>query len=99
MSAFIKVFKPDSFEHKRLEIAAAIMNIKSPNHYKYRVAETYFDYGQDWKWTTILCDNYGHWGEFQALSPRQQEEIILAENVELAVINYFTETNLDKSEL
>ena len=84
MSAFISVFEPDSYEHDRLRLAAAIMTVKSPRGYQYHVEDTYFDFGQDWKWTTIVRED-STWGGVQALNPRQQEEIILADNIEAAV--------------
>ena len=82
MSNTIKIFPRDSKEHKLLELAAALLTVKSPNQYRYYVGETYFDYGQDWKWTTILCEDGSH--GYQALSPKAQE-LILNEQIEEAV--------------
>jgi len=66
-------------EYKKLEAVAAMLTAFSPNNRKYYVGETYFDYGQDWKWTTVLCEG-GEWGAYQALYPAQQEAIIDAES-------------------
>ncbi len=85
---YIKTFAKGTPEHTRLEIAAAIMTIKSPNHKRYYVSETYFDFGQGWKWTTILREG-DRWGDVQALYPVEQESILTAENVEEAVDDYF----------
>lgn len=84
MSAFITTFSPESYEYSRLKLAAAMMTVKSPCGYQYVVEDTYFDFGQDWKWTTIVRED-GKWGGVQALAPRQQEDIILADNIEHAV--------------
>jgi hypothetical protein len=43
---------------------------------KYHVGETYFDYGQDWKWTTLLKDS--DYGSVQALTPAEQKMILSA---------------------
>ena len=63
-----------------LRRAAHILTGLSPLGYEYRVGETYFDYGQNWKWTTILCHctGNGFTDTYQALSPAAQEEIIMA---------------------
>lgn len=81
MSAFISVFDKGSEEYEHLQIAALMMTNRSPNGWFYHVGETYFDYGQDWKWTTILCDG-NKFGTYQALSPRQHEEIIMANKID-----------------
>ena len=78
MSWVIKVFGKDSEEYKALNVAAAVLTAKSPNGYRYYVGETYFDYGQDWKWTTVLCEG-DSWGGYQALNPREQEDILLGD--------------------
>jgi len=82
MSNTIKIFPRDSKEHKLLELAAALLTVKSPTQCRYYVGETYFDYGQDWMWTTILCNASD--GSYQALSPKAQE-LILNEQIEEAV--------------
>ena len=73
----IKIFKPGSAEYRKLKLAAEIMTLDTgvPHH----VAETYFDFGQNWKWTTVLRSN-NEWGYVQALCPRQQEMIVFADN-------------------
>ena len=78
MDAFISVFNKRRLEYEKLQIAAIMLTNRSPNNFYYHVGETYFVFGQDWKWTTILCS--GNMGEYQALSPRKQEEIILADS-------------------
>jgi len=79
--SFISVFKKDSREYELLEKLALILTFKSPNRYKYEVGETYFDFGQDWKWTTVLCrtGEYGICGSYQALCPAEQEKILLSD--------------------
>lgn len=81
MSA-IKLYQNGSNEYKKLELAAAMLTYLSPNGYRYYVGETYFDYGQDWMWTTVLCDDHSKWGGYQALCPREQEEIVLANGID-----------------
>ena len=78
MSWGIKRFDHGSRERELLKIAAAVLTFKSPNGWRYYVDETYFDYGQDWKWTTVLCAG-GSFGGYQALNPVEQEEILLSD--------------------
>ena len=80
--SFISTFKYHTPEREKLEAAAKMLTVFSPKKFTYYVDETYFDYGQDWKWTTILCEgnDYGSCiNTWQALSPRQQENIIMAD--------------------
>lgn len=75
MSSYIKTFSNDSPEFARLQRAADMLTEQSPRGYHYYVADTYFDFGQNWIWTTILCDG-GEWGGYQALNPAEQAQII-----------------------
>ena len=81
MSWSIRVYDEDSVEYGLLEKAAGVLTEKSPRRYRYHVGVTYFDFGQNWKWTTILCDTgkRGVTGSYQALCPRDHEMIILSD--------------------
>jgi len=65
-----------SREWWRLQAVASVLTATSPHEAEYVVENVYFDYGQDWMWTTICRRNYR---ECQILSPRQWEQIITAE--------------------
>lgn len=78
MDAVIRVFEKDSDEYNKLERMATILALMSPNKYEYSVDETYFDFGQDWTWTTIICKG-GQWGGYQALNPAEQERVIFSD--------------------
>jgi len=74
----IRLYTSTETGHKALEYAAALMNDEAravgcaP---LYSVGNTYFDYGQDWRWTTILyAEGTSH--SFQALYPAEHERII-----------------------
>ena len=71
----IAIFKPGSDEFEKLSVAAELLTLFSNNDYL--VDETYFDYGQGWKWTTILKKD-PEWGRVQVLTPRDQENILMA---------------------
>lgn len=84
MMSAIKVFEKGSDERRALEAAAALFTAYDGRPHV--VDETYFDYGQDWKWTTILYEG-GNFGRVQALTPRDQEDIIAADGlIELATV-------------
>ena len=79
--------KIGSDEEKKLVAVAKILEAVSPNNYDYKVEVTYFDYGQDWVWTTIVCHNYMKDRSWQVLNPKEWEHIITAETIaDLCVI-------------
>lgn len=69
----ITTYAEGTKERTALEAAAALLEVASPNGTPYFVEDTYFDAGQDWKWTTIVA--YGKNGTWQALNPREHELI------------------------
>lgn len=71
----IRKYAPGTEEYERLEKAAEILTLISPNRKRYYVGDTYFDFGQDWMWTTILREDKD-WGDSQALTPRDYEKIL-----------------------
>ena len=75
---FISVFKNGAEERNLLDRMAMMMTLKSPKRYRYYVGETYFDFGQDWQWTTVLCRS-GVSGGYQALSPVMQEKVCMSD--------------------
>lgn len=65
--------------YERLEAVASILTAYSPHKAEYIVKDTYLDYGQDWKWTTIIRYKYN---ECQILYPRDWQRIIKADTME-----------------
>ena len=67
----IKVFGEKTKEHKRLEAAAMLINAEfDEKNAIARVGETWWDFGGDIKWTTIII------GDYQALNPLQMAKIV-----------------------
>lgn len=77
----IDEFSRYSDEYEKLDRVSTFLTAMSPNKYYYYVGNTYFDFGQDWKWTTILAKT-PRGDSYQALNPRQQEDILLAKSDE-----------------
>ena len=75
----IRIFNKSDEEYKKLQVAANLLSLF--DNVDYYVGETYFDYGQNWKWTTILKKNLGWGGNTQVLSPKDQENIIFADSL------------------
>lgn len=71
------IHKDTSF-YKNLKAVAAMLEAVSPNNKTYEVEDVYFDFGQNWMWTTISRDN-DKWGGVQVLNPRQWERILMAD--------------------
>lgn len=73
--------KSNTKEYRNLKIAADILEYESPSNSMYYVEDTYFDYGQDWVWTTIVRLD-GRWGGVQAVTPAEWEKLIFADSIE-----------------
>lgn len=80
------MIKKGTPEYDKLCLVADMLTMYSKNRYEYRVEDTYLDFGQDWKWTTICRDS--EWGGVQVLTPRSWKEIILAESIDELVSAY-----------
>ena len=63
--------------YENMERVANMLTALSPNGARYIVDETYLDYGQGWKWTTIIRKRYN---ECQVLCPRDWKRITEAES-------------------
>ena len=70
------VLERNSVEYKRLVAVAKMLEAFSPNNARYVVRDTYLDFGQNWKWTTIIREEFH---ECQILSPRQWKDIMNAD--------------------
>lgn len=82
MAELIRTYSPDTDEYKRLTVAARILTDVSPKCITYTVGDTYFDYGQRWMWTTIIAnDPSSTFGSYQALCPRDYENILLTDDI------------------
>lgn len=69
------VLPKDSNEYFQLKVACQIAE-ELTEHMQFKVQDVYFDFGQDWMWTTIIAYNLKDGSSFQMLSPREWEEII-----------------------
>ena len=78
----IRTYAPDTAEFARLTVAARVLTAVSPKHITYTVEDTYFDYGQGWMWTTIIAnDKSSTFGSYQALCPRDYEDILTTDDI------------------
>ena len=78
----IRTYSPDTDAYKRLTTAATVLTAVSPKGITYTVEDTYFDYGQDWMWTTLIAnDPASVFGSYQALCPRDYELILTTDDM------------------
>lgn len=78
----IRTYEPDTDAYARLTTAARVLTAVSPKHITYKVEDTYFDYGQNWMWTTIIAyDSNACFGSYQALCPRDYEDILTTDDL------------------
>ena len=75
MTETITVYPYGTEERENLQRVADILTITSPNKITYHVENVYFDFGQDWTWTTITA--YRRNGDsWQILNPKKHAAII-----------------------
>lgn len=93
----IAVYPDGTPKRARLERVAQLLNGKTGTD-NFRVAETYFDYGQDWSWTTVLCATDSSFtDEYQYLYPAAQEKLLYcAEDVLEAKVDEILEEHKRK---
>lgn len=77
----IRIWNPGTPEFARLERAAKILTEASPRKCVYKVENTYFDFGQGWTWTTLICYPPDNGYEYQALNPVQHRKILETGNL------------------
>ena len=76
-----RILRSDEKGFKNLVAVAKLLEAFSPNGIRYEVGVTYLDYGQDWKWSTIIAQDPNEddfLRSWQALSPREWKEIVNA---------------------
>ena len=72
----IKTYKLNTEEYKRLQAAAEMLTTYNENGNIWTVEDTYFDLGQDWMWTTLICRRPD--GESYQTCPTAQERVVTA---------------------
>ena len=77
----LQIFADGSWEKDRLGKAAGLLTKLSPKGLTYAVEDTYFDYGQNWRYTTLIATNPAErpgsvLGRWQAFTPREQSELL-----------------------
>ena len=70
----IKVYEAYEQEYKALRVAAAALEMQSPNNTVYRVEDTYFDFGRGLIWTTIIAHPVTG-NDWQVLNPHEHDLI------------------------
>jgi hypothetical protein len=82
----IRQYAPDSAEVAKLTRACEELTKRSRKGITYKVEDTWFDYGQNWMWTTIIAyDPDSFTGSYQALCPRDYEKILYSNDIPATV--------------
>ena len=74
-----RTFEPDSPEVEKLRSACKELARLSPYGTTYTVETIYFDYGQNWWWTTIVA--YHRNGSSWQINSADWEKILLSEDI------------------
>lgn len=81
MSTQPKIIEKNTKEFDNLEKAVKLLS-KAVTTIDFKIGTTYFDYGLDWLWTTIIAYKKRSNDSWQYLNPRDWSDIINAENSE-----------------
>lgn len=74
---FIKIFNRNSKEYQKIRAVAEILTLYNDVGAFFCVDDTFFDFGENLKWTTIVGGKpYSNDGQYQLLYPGQLEIII-----------------------
>lgn len=85
MAEIIREYGIREKEYKKLKLVAEFLNdiaLERKIGRFYEVKDTYFDYGQNWKWTTIIKEDFKTDRTCQILSPKELKEIITTDSIE-----------------
>lgn len=74
----IRVYRQDEREYRKLQTLADMLNAYTDTA-RYKLETTYFDYGQNWLYTSLNADAGDLWGSYQALNPRLYEMVVLGD--------------------
>lgn len=81
----IKTYEHNTKEYKALDLVASILTDESIKGYEYKVKDVYFDFGQDWKWSTIVAHDKESTSDilrsWQVLNPKEHELIVEQFNI------------------
>ena len=80
-----RTYSRNDREWKNLNAVAKMLESVSKNGYRYEVEDCYFDFGQNWMYTTVICHNPNATGllsSWQVGCPRDWENIVEAETIE-----------------
>lgn len=86
------ILQPNSAEKNNLEITAVMLTKFNKFNRTYTVEDVYFDFRQDWKWTTIIAHKSETGDclvEYQAVNPKEWNDIISA-NTANDLMNFIT---------
>lgn len=73
----LRILEKNEQAYKNMEAVCGILNALCKTDTVYTVGITYFDFGQNWKWTTIINNH-----QTQILYPREWERIEVAETLQ-----------------
>ena len=81
----IRLLERTSREYANLQLACDMFRMQNPE-LGFAISDGYYDFGQDWKWTSIEAvrtdpDDREKFSTFWVLCPRAHEQIVNAANV------------------
>lgn len=65
----------DNFTEKGRKVAEMIVNALAVEGIESRIDVTYLDYGQNWKWETVIVNPTSNSSSYQALNPSQFKDM------------------------
>lgn len=74
MSKYIRVYNKTEIGYQKLNILASYMTELSSDNTLYALENVYYDFGQNWWWTTIVAIRL-YDDSYQVLSPKNMEDL------------------------
>lgn len=96
----IRIYNPTEIEYIRLRTFATACNATYAAHdmnEEITLEVTYFDYGQNWKYTSLITKNYEEGDSWQTLCPRDYEIILECDSIAtlLRYADYYVEARIN----
>lgn len=95
--SMIREYNVDTVEYQKLRLFAEICNrefLEARSKFYVSVESTYFDYGQNWKYTALITEDFMRDSTWQSICPRDYEKILSSDSfseIEVWAIYYANE--------
>lgn len=90
----IRIYNANEVEWSKLQLFCSMCNkilMENKAHKMVYVEECYFDFGQDWKYTALITEDFTTDSKWQSVNPRDYGNIVTSDSfseIEMWAYNY-----------